>query len=66
MLLIFIIKIIKNNYNFFFIFILYMRLFDNYNDLEVGIDECARGVMFGRVYAAAVIWPNLNIKMTLL
>ena len=26
--------------------------------LEVGIDEVARGCMFGRVYTAAVIWPQ--------
>jgi ribonuclease HII len=51
-------KIITYNLIFFFIFIKYMKLFDNYNDLEVGLDECARGVMLGRVYAAAVIWPN--------
>ena len=26
--------------------------------LECGLDEVARGVLFGRVYAGAVIWPN--------
>ena len=26
--------------------------------LECGIDEVARGTLFGRVYAAAVIWPQ--------
>lgn len=26
--------------------------------LEAGIDEVARGCLFGRVYSAAVIWPN--------
>ena len=28
------------------------------NSLEVGIDEVARGCMFGRVYTACVIWPQ--------
>ncbi len=27
------------------------------NSIEVGIDEVARGCMFGRVYSAGVIWP---------
>ena len=33
---------------------------DNYlneNSIEVGLDEVARGCMFGRVYTACVIWP---------
>ena len=28
-------------------------------NIEVGVDECARGVLFGRIYAAAVIWPTV-------
>ena len=28
------------------------------NIIEVGLDEVARGCMFGRVYSAAVIWPE--------
>lgn len=28
------------------------------NKYEVGVDECARGPMFGRLYTAAVILPN--------
>ena len=28
------------------------------NIVEVGLDEVARGCMFGRVYTAAVIWPE--------
>ena len=26
--------------------------------IEVGLDEVARGCLFGRVYAAAVIWRD--------
>src|SRR5438876_1094048 len=26
--------------------------------LEVGVDECARGCIWGRTYAGAVIWPK--------
>jgi len=28
------------------------------NKYEIGVDECARGPMFGRLYTAAVILPN--------
>ena len=35
-----------------------LELYKNYDDIEVGLDECARGVMFGRLYAAAVIMPK--------
>ncbi len=28
------------------------------DSLEVGLDECARGCLFGRTYVAAVIWNN--------
>tara|TARA_B100001093_G_C26513027_1_gene878326 strand:- start:124 stop:720 length:597 start_codon:yes stop_codon:yes gene_type:complete len=30
----------------------------NEKNIEVGIDEAGRGPLIGRVYAAAVIWPN--------
>ena len=33
------------------------KYFDK-NKLEVGLDEVARGCLFGRVYSAAVIWRN--------
>ena len=32
------------------------------NIIEVGLDEVARGCMFGRVYTAAVIWPEDYIE----
>ena len=38
------------------------ELFKNYNGIEVGLDECARGVMFGRLYAAAVIMPKEKLQ----
>ena len=28
------------------------------DNIEVGIDEVARGCLFGRVYTACVIWPS--------
>lgn len=34
-----------------------MKTFHTEGILEVGIDEAGRGPLFGRVYAAAVIWP---------
>ena len=33
----------------------------NPNNLEVGVDECARGVLFGRIYSAAVIYPKHGV-----
>ena len=39
-----------------------LELFKNYNGIEVGLDECARGVMFGRLYAAAVIMPKEKLQ----
>lgn len=39
-----------------------LELYKNYNDIEIGLDECARGVMFGRLYAAAVIMPKEKLK----
>ena len=35
-----------------------MKFYEDINNLEVGIDEVARGCLAGRVYAAAVIWPK--------
>lgn len=32
--------------------------YDSKHKYEVGVDECARGPMFGRLYTAAVILPN--------
>jgi ribonuclease HII len=35
-----------------------MKLFYEKNKLEAGVDEVARGCLFGRVYSSAVIWDN--------
>ena len=35
-----------------------LKIFENYGDIEVGIDEAGRGCLMGRVYAAAVILPQ--------
>ena len=35
-----------------------LNLFHTEGCLEVGVDEVGRGALIGRVYAAAVIWPN--------
>jgi ribonuclease HII len=38
-----------------------MSLLSRYNDsnkFEIGVDECARGPMFGRLYTAAVVLPK--------
>lgn len=35
-----------------------MELSLNHDMMEVGIDEAGRGCLFGRVYAAAVLWGN--------
>jgi len=37
-----------------------LEYYKNKNCLEVGVDEVARGCLFGRVYAAAVIWTSSN------
>ena len=37
-----------------------MKLFCKDNCIEAGIDEAGRGCLIGRVYAAAVIWPQEN------
>ena len=38
-----------------------MNLFYDPLKLEAGVDECARGVLFGRIYAAAVIFPKNEV-----
>ena len=35
-----------------------MQAFHNEGEIEVGVDEVARGCLAGPVYTAAVIWPN--------
>ena len=43
-----------------------MQSYYKKNSIEVGLDEVARGCMFGRVYTAAVIWPiELNDEIQL-
>lgn len=37
-----------------------MNLFYKEDKLEAGVDEVARGCLFGRVYSAAVIWGNIE------
>ena len=39
-----------------------MQLYLNKEKIEIGVDEVGRGCLFGRVYAAAVIWPKENKK----
>jgi ribonuclease HII len=34
------------------------RIYDPSNNLEMGVDECARGPLFGRLYVAATILPK--------
>jgi len=38
-----------------------MLTYQNENCLEIGVDECARGCLFGRIYGCAVIYPNEGI-----
>lgn len=38
-----------------------MLQFQNENTLEIGVDECARGCLFGRIYGCAVIYPTNGI-----
>jgi len=38
-----------------------LPIYDESNQYEVGVDECARGPMFGRLYVAAVILPKDNL-----
>ncbi len=39
-----------------------MQSISKKNIIEVGLDEVARGCMFGRVYTAAVIWPEEYVE----
>ena len=39
-----------------------MNNFYNIENIEAGVDECARGVLFGRIYGAAVIYPKDGIN----
>ena len=39
-----------------------MLKYKNPDIVEVGVDECARGVLFGRIYSAAVIYPTDGIS----
>ena len=38
-----------------------MLRYQNKKNLEIGVDECARGVLFGRIYGAAVIYPKKGL-----
>ena len=38
-----------------------MKKYYNDNIIEVGVDECARGVLLGRIYACAVIYPKTGV-----
>ena len=40
-----------------------MLKYQNKDIIEVGIDECARGVLFGRIYSAAVIYPLNKVPL---
>ena len=33
-----------------------LKYWESPDQLEVGLDECARGCMLGRTYTAAVVW----------
>jgi ribonuclease HII len=35
-----------------------MLRYQNEDKIEIGVDECARGVLFGRIYSAAVLYPK--------
>ena len=37
-----------------------LPIYDESNQYEIGVDECARGPMFGRLYVAAAILPKDN------
>lgn len=39
-----------------------MLPYQNKNILEVGVDECARGCLFGRIYGCAVILPSYRLN----
>jgi ribonuclease HII len=35
-----------------------MLKYQDKDKVEIGVDECARGVLFGRIYSAAVLYPK--------
>lgn len=35
-----------------------MLRYQSEDKIEIGLDECARGVLFGRIYSAAVLYPK--------
>ena len=39
-----------------------MLPYQNKNCLEVGVDECARGCLFGRIYGCAVVYPSNGLN----
>ena len=39
-----------------------MKKYINKDNIEAGVDECARGVLFGRIYGATVIYPKEGIN----
>lgn len=39
-----------------------MNNYYNLENIEAGVDECARGVLFGRIYGAAVVYPKEGIS----
>ena len=42
-----------------------MLRYQNEKNLEIGVDECARGFLFGRIYGAAVIYPKKGLPKEL-
>lgn len=42
-----------------------MKRYQNDKILEIGVDECARGVLFGRIYGAAVVYPKEGLPKSL-
>ena len=41
-----------------------LKFWESPNQLEVGLDECARGCMLGRTYTAAVVWSPEFLEET--
>jgi ribonuclease HII len=39
-----------------------MKKYFDIENIEAGLDECERGVLFGRIYGAAVIYPKDGIN----
>ena len=39
-----------------------MKKYFDIENIEAGLDECARGVLFGRIYGEAVIYPKDGIN----